>query len=56
MAKEDRLHLRVDRDLVARMHDYARRRHTNVTQLVTSYFLELLQAEEAPLVPEVEQV
>jgi hypothetical protein len=56
MAKEGRLHLRVDKDLVSRMHDYARRNRTDVTQLVTDYFLALLRAEEAPLVPEVEQV
>lgn len=56
MPKEGRLHLRVDKDLVARMHNYARRHHTDVTQLVTDYFLALLLAEEAPLVPEVEQV
>lgn len=56
MAKEGRLHLRVEKELAVRIHDYARRHRTDLTRLVTDYFLALLSAEEAPLVPEVEQI
>jgi hypothetical protein len=54
--KKGRMHLRVQADIVERMHDYARRHHTDLTSIVTAYFLELLAAEEVLLVPEAEQI
>jgi hypothetical protein len=54
--KGGRLHLRVAAEIEVRMHDYAKRHHTNLTSIVTKYFLELLAAEEAPRVPEAEQI
>lgn len=54
--KGGRLHLRVDSDVIAQMHDYAKRHHTDVTSIVTRHFLELLAADAVPLVPEAEQI
>lgn len=54
--KKGRLHLRVEADLAAQMHDYAKRHSTNVTALTTKYFLELLAAENLAAYPEAEQV
>ena len=55
IAKDGRLHLRIDGDLEVAMKRYARRHGTTLTDIVTRHFVTLLQAEsDAKL--EVEQV
>ena len=45
--KDDgRLHLRIDPRLKLRIQEYAKRRHTDLSKLVTQRFLELLQQDE----------
>ena len=43
---EGRLHLRIDPRLKQRMQEYAKRKHTDLSRLVTQRFLELLQQDE----------
>jgi hypothetical protein len=45
--KEGRLNLRMDADLLAKMHAYARRHGTIVTDIVTRHFVFLLAAESS---------
>lgn len=43
---KDRLNLQIDKDLKVWVRDYARRKHTSLTQLITDYFVELKKEEE----------
>jgi hypothetical protein len=54
-SQADRLQLRIDAQLKQRMRGYAVRKHTDLSSLVTAYFLDLLQAE-ANQQQEVEQL
>ena len=54
--KGGRLHLRINAELAEEMHAYAERHSTNLTSIVTSYFLNLLDAEKLRNYPEAEQI
>lgn len=43
--KEGRLHLRVDKELEARMHDYVARHGTTLNAVATRLFMNLLETE-----------
>jgi uncharacterized protein (DUF1778 family) len=44
--RTDRLNLRIDPELKARIQEYADRQHTTLSDLVTRHFVLLLQEEE----------
>lgn len=45
-SKADRLYLRIKPELKARVQEYCDRNHTNITDMVTRFFVRLLDEEE----------
>lgn len=44
--KGNRLHLRIEPELKAQVRDYCVRNHTNITDVVTRFFVRLLAEDE----------
>jgi len=53
---KSRLNLKIDQDLKAWAMDYAKRRGTDVTKLITEYFIVLREQEQRQDVEFVEQI
>ena len=45
MSRTDRLHLRIDPELKQQVQEYCRRNHKQMSDLVTSFFVRLLEKE-----------
>lgn len=44
--RTDRVNLRIDAELKAKMQEYADKHHTSLSELVTRFFVRLLQEEK----------
>jgi len=58
MAKHERLHFRIDPELKAKVKAYCDRNHTTLSDVVTRFFVRLLEEDERRRnqIPDAEQI
>ena len=57
MTRSDRVYLRIDPDLKKRVQAYVDKRHTTISDIVTTFLVKLLEKEkQAEETPDAEQI